>query len=185
MYVKERSTPACTDSLHSPWTHITITFWWKIWLPPLQPPLPLIYFDFSVFVLLTPIDVCHTRFPPFFSWGHARWVQARGECSLWWATDQNNWYFFIKTHVHPPTHRVTHVCTVTHTHTHRQRSLLFEDPWRERCSYSLTYFDRPSIDRVCPALDPDRQWNRPCVDAAHELRHSNFFFFFSCLDLKQ
>lgn len=36
-----------------------------------------------------------------------------GECELWWATDRNNWYFFIRTHVHPPTHKVTHAFTVT------------------------------------------------------------------------
>lgn len=116
----------------------------------------------------------HT-FPLFFSWGHARWAQARGECELWWTTDQNNWYFFIKTHVHPPTHKVTHACTVTHTHTHTDRGLLYLGIPGERCSCSWIYY---SIDCVCwyPALemDPHRQWNRPCVDAAHELRNSNF-----------
>lgn len=117
-----------------------------------------------------------TLFSPF-SWGRVRWAQDRGECELWWATDQNNWYFFIRTHVHPPTHKVTHACTVTHTHTHirTDRRPFYLIPG-ERCSW--IYFGCARRDVVCwyPVLEMDLhgEWSRPCVDAVYELRNSKF-----------
>lgn len=98
--------------------------WWKMHHPRLQ----LLLFCRSA--LLTHFAVRCTL--SSFSWGRSRWVQDRGECELWRATDQNNWYFFLWRHmcIHP--HIVTHTCTVAHIDT--DRGLLCLRIRGERCS---------------------------------------------------
>lgn len=91
--------------------------------------------------------------------------------------------FFIKTHVHPPTHKVTHVCA--DTHTHRDRGPFYLRIPGERCSCSWVYFGHPSKDCVCwyPALEMDlhRQWKRALYGYSWAKK---FKLFFNCLDLK-
>lgn len=136
-----------------------------------SPPLLLL-----VFVLLTRSSVCHTL-SPFFSWGRVRWVQDRGECELWWATDQNNWYFFIKTHVHPPTHKVTHACTVTLTQTEVPFYLRIPG---ERCSWMYFGGEIECVDIQC------WKWTSMESEVGHEMlfMSSDILSFINCLDLK-
>lgn len=100
--------------------------WWQVLL---HPPLRLLYFYVSA--SYSPSSPSVKLFPPSFF--GAVWDEYKTGESVSCGEPQTKitGTFFIKTHVHPPTHNVTHACTVTHTLSHRQRSLLFEDPWRE------------------------------------------------------